>query len=198
MLHLFTIPIIAKEPWQYSPLGKALLHISDMFQKINSSLIVMAPLMQHFVGDPYGQFINKSYLNYGRFGSGSHHNDKRMKVHNNVANNLSPHSDWFDTCHPHASTMPLSSHPEASLFIQTMNTLNSSWINMMGWLDLSSYSIPWYDLHPESGATGWPVDCTHYAFSPFMYEIIWSELASYIRYYRNGYGQQPYNHDNDD
>jgi hypothetical protein len=161
---------VLKDSWEYRPIARAYLAAAKQLQQIGSRLLVLAPLAQHFVGgDPLGlgQYLNVSM----RFIGSAPNMNPRFKG--------AVGQEYYETCQPHAQ--PLSQHPDGALFLQAARDMDPLWGDHFGYLDLAALSAPWHDLHPESGSTGWVVDCTHYAFHPTMYDAIWADITAYLK-----------------
>jgi hypothetical protein len=99
---------------------------------------------------------------------------------------------------PYASTL----EPDNPNFLKTMNSLHPNWRSLIGeslslslhllpslpspalvavgYLNIRNYSFSHHDLHGEFGAVGFLVDCTHYAYTPYLMEPIWVTLEDYF------------------
>ena len=149
-LHLFLLPIINKLEWEYEPLARAVLDASIRLANINSAMIIIGPLNQHFAGSPRGLYTNNPYSKEGQ-----------------------------PACLP--LPYPISEHPDSTYFKAALYKLNKNWEQSIGWYDIESMSAPWHDMHPELKATGWAVDCTHFGYSPLMFDPFWMELNDYLK-----------------
>ena len=163
-LHIFVLPIIVKDAWEMKPVASALLSAAIALKAVNSKIMVLSPLSQHFAEHPMGHYVNIS-----------NRNTRAMALRQ-----IDPTANLLDIipCKPH--TQHLLEHPDSIIFLNTIQQIDPNWRDWLGWLDITKWSLPWHDLHPESGSSGWAVDCTHYGYNPVMYDGIWRDLANQV------------------
>lgn len=154
-MHCLLLPIAVKYPWEYGPLAKALNELSLSILPFDSRILVLAPFSQHFPTHPHGLYEN--------FTSVKSSNESICTAHST----------------PYGASVR---HHDTVLFQNAMTKVNSRWRDNIGFFESTTIiSAPWHDLHPESKSYGWPVDCTHYAFQPLMFEEVWHSLSDYLK-----------------
>ena len=57
-----------------------------------------------------------------------------------------------------------------------LTSIDFSWKHRLGWIPFFEYSLSFYDLHVERRVP----DCTHWVYSPNMFDILWFELRQEI------------------
>ena len=75
-------------------------------------------------------------------------------------------------------------HPndwKTSDVIKSLNTLNSSWFEYIGWIPFFNTSILLSDLRIEYDYKYNLVDCTHFIYSPIAYQIVWWDISLSIQ-----------------
>eukprot|EP01041_Mallomonas_annulata_P013304 gene13304-28185_t len=150
-LHILLFPIINKLEWEYKPFASAIIHAAKQMKAINSAILILSPMNQHFHNHKRGLY-----------------SDDPFSKHTAAA------------CSP-LPPPPISEHPDSIYMKKALDSLDSNWKRYIGYFDASFVSEPWHDMHPELHATGWAVDCTHVAYSPFMFGPLWADLGAYIR-----------------
>lgn len=172
VLHIVILPIILKNEWEWEPFVRGMTR-GIRENNIENRFLILSPFAQHFYGNSqgmYGSHITKATSKQRAiFG---HQFDHMIDVNQTIGDQIFP-------CLAHHSSTDFSS-VDGDQFLRAMNAWSSTWPSNMKWLDVTHYSNPWYDLHPEAGSTGWIVDCTHYAYNPMMYDVIWREITTRI------------------
>ena len=148
------LPVALKYDWEFKPLASALNKIAEDIFLENSRIVVLSPFSQHFASHPQGLYENYTTV---------------KSVNDSI-------------CQPHRVPYTESmKHIDAYNFEASMDEVNPKWRDLIGFYEgFTAISSPWFDLHPESKSYGWPVDCTHYTFQPYMFEEIWRGLAGYL------------------
>ena len=171
------------------PLARAVLDIGLALRAVNSRLVVMPPLAQHFAGDPEGLYSNSTLKNRNQR-SALLKQQQQQQI--GLEDGLVVNGYDLRACAAHqlqpkdkagasrTGQLPSYQHPDGLHFLSAMERLDPDWRKHVGWIDVTAYSVPWYDLHPESGSSGWVVDCTHYGYTPLMYEAVWLEMSRCI------------------
>ena len=175
-IHLYILPTILKQSWEYDPFALALYTIAKGLRAIDSILLLTSPLAQHFAGNDRGYYNNYSEIH------SSNSNDKNNNNNNNN-NNDNNSNNLRRVCSPWKSdtaAAPIIEHPDTMQIKASLAKIDPNWQTLIGFIDLELISKDWFDLHPESRATGWRRDCTHYVYNPRMFDIIWYYLSEYI------------------
>ena len=154
-LHFLLLPVALKYDWEFESIAIALNELAQKIYSHGSRIVVLAPFSQHFPSNPQGLYDN--------YTSTKNTNDSKIcKKHTKPFNSINIHKDSYN-------------------FQLAMNKTNPKWRELLGFFESTTeISAPWDDLHPESKSYGWPVDCTHYAFQPLMFEKLWHSLGSYL------------------
>ena len=55
-LHVFIIPVILKQPFEYKPMARALIDAARNLRRISSVIMITSPFTQHFSSHPRGLY----------------------------------------------------------------------------------------------------------------------------------------------
>lgn len=55
-LHIFILPVILKQSFEYKPMARALLDVAKNLRKISSVILILSPFTQHFSNHPRGLY----------------------------------------------------------------------------------------------------------------------------------------------
>ena len=60
--------------------------------------------------------------------------------------------------------------------IKLLNSLDSNWNNLLGYLSFYSSTLLLYDLHIDYDQNKQVVDCTHFLYIPYSFNFLWDEM----------------------
>lgn len=183
-LHLVVLPIIEKKDWEMEPFAQAIYSVALQIRSLGSKIIIISPFSQHFYGNKMGLYSSNassssssssSFSFSPSSSSSSISTSSASTPSSSMARNVHP-----PVCSAHPSRMIGREHPDVRNFFHEMHRIDPMWRSLIGYFDMFSLSAPWSDLHSEQKSTGWAVDCTHYIYTPLMFDRVWFELSSYL------------------
>ena len=128
------------------------------YPKKTFSIVYISTTAQHYNSSNGYFHKNYSYIDNNHTTAGG-----KCFAYNSLKNSQNPAADWRNAL-MYAHVLPS----------DTMKTLRSRNNTQFSIIDMHTLTKPLHDIHPIQGGTG---DCTHYCYTPMLYQPIYHELS---------------------